>query len=130
MENVSITREVYEGFQRGEFERWDAVFDAEVEIYSPGLQGGKGLDTLKSFAGEFIKAFNPRIDLVDEYEGNGNRSFITITMHWKHVQPFYGIHPSGREGTSVETFLLTIKDGKVTRFDVADNSLDLAIYLW
>ncbi|HYE48569.1 MAG TPA: hypothetical protein VEB20_03190, partial [Azospirillaceae bacterium] len=42
----------------------------------------------------------------------------------------FGVAPTGRRGTSVETLLLTISNGKVVRFGVADNTLDLAIYLW
>ena len=36
-----------------------------------------------------------------------------------------GLAPTGREGTSVETLLLTIRAGRIVRIDVADNTLDL-----
>jgi hypothetical protein len=42
----------------------------------------------------------------------------------------FGLKPTGREGTSVETMLLTVRNGKVTRIDVGDNSLDLVVYMW
>jgi hypothetical protein len=67
---------------------------------------------------------------VDEYEGDGHRAFLTVNLNWKHVKPFFGLQPTQREGTSIETFLLTIENDRVTRFYVADNSLDLALYLW
>ena len=124
-----IAREIYEGFQRGEFERWDAVIAQNVEIYSPGYWGGKGLDMLKAWGAEFLKALKPRIDLIDEFDG-GDRAFLTVNLNWKHVEPFFDPKPTGREGTSLETFILTIQDGHVIRFGVADNTLDLAIYLW
>lgn len=55
---------------------------------------------------------------------------VTVNLHWKHDSaPFFGIAPTGKGGTSVENFLLRLKDGLVTHFDVADSSLDLAIYL-
>ncbi|MDM9379871.1 ester cyclase [Chlorogloeopsis sp. ULAP01] len=126
---MSIIREIYEGFQRGEFERWDAVIAQDVEIYSPAYWGGQGLDALKAFGAEFVKALKPRIDLVDEFDG-GDRAFLTVNLNWKHVEPFFDLKPTGREGTSIETFILTIQNGQVTRFGVADNTLDLAIYLW
>lgn len=126
---MSITREIYEGFQRGEFARWDKVIAQDVELYSPGAWGVKGLEGLKTWATEFLKALKPRIDLVDEFEG-GERAFLTVNLNWKHVEPFFALKPTGREGTSIETFILTIKDGKVVRFGVADNTLDLSIYLW
>lgn len=126
---MSITREIYEGFQRGEFHRWDAVIASDVLVNSPGKYGTQGLDALKTWGGGFLKALNARIDLVDEYEGE-SRAFLTVNLNWKHIGPFFGLQPTGREGTSIETFLLTIENGKVVRFDVADNTLDLAIYLW
>jgi len=119
---MSIVREIYEGFQRGELDRWDAIVSPDVEIYSPGMWGGRGREVLKNFAREFITALSPRIDLVDEFEG-GERAFLTFCMHWRHTAPFYGIAPTGRRGTSVETLLLTIRDGKVVRVGVADNTL-------
>ncbi|NET74436.1 MAG: ester cyclase [Sphaerospermopsis sp. SIO1G2] len=129
-----IGREIYDSFQRLEFDRWDAIMAEDVEIYSPGFWGGKGLEHLKGWGKEFITALETRVDLVDEFEvidatGNG-RGFITVTLYWKHAKPFFGIAPTGREGTSVETFFYTMKNGKITRFQVADNTLDLAIYLW
>ena len=126
---TSLVREIYEGFQRAELDRWDAVIAPEVEIYSPGMWGGRGLTTLKAFASEFLSALAPRIDLVDEFDG-GARAFLTFCMHWRHVGSFYGIAPTGRAGTSVETLLLSVREGRVQRLDIADNTLDLAIYLW
>ncbi len=129
----SITREIYEGFQRVEFDRWDAIIDHDVLINSPAAYGLRGLTTLKEFAVQFTN-LGYRIDLVDEHlaldnQGNG-RGFITFTLHWKHTKDFGGLTPTGREGTSVETLLLTIRGNKVTRIDVAANTLDLAIYEW
>jgi SnoaL-like protein len=126
---MSIVREIYEGFQRGELNRWDPIVSPDVEIYSPGMWNGRGIEALKTFASEFVTALSPRIDLVDEFDG-GERAFLTFCMHWHHVAPFFGIAPTGRRGTSVETLLLTVRGNKVVRFGVADNTLDLAIYLW
>ncbi len=126
---ISITREIYEGFQRAEFKRWDAIVATDVLLNSPSGYGTVGLEPLKQWAAEFLKALQPRIDLVDEYEGK-ERAFVTVNLNWKHVGEFFGLKPTGREGTSIETFILTIKDGKITRWDVADNTLDLALYLW
>ena len=130
--NSSITREVYEAFQRGEMLRFDAVIAPDVLINSPGGFGMQGIDALKGWGGAFLKAFQPRIDLVDEYDGTKNgegRAFITVNLNWKHVEPFFDIKPTGREGTSIETFLFTVKGGKIVRWDVADNTADLVYYL-
>jgi SnoaL-like polyketide cyclase len=128
-QKISITREIYEGFQRGEFERWDAIVAPDVLLNSPAGYGFVGLQPLKQWAAEFLKALQPQIDLVDEYEGE-ERAFVTINLNWKHVGEFFGLKPTGREGTSIETLIFTIKEGKIVRWDVADNTLDLALYLW
>ena len=129
----SITREFYEAFQRVEFGRWDAMIADDVLINSPAGYGMKGLATLKEFATQFTD-LGYRIDLVDEHlalddEGSG-RGFITFVLHWKHTKDFGGLAPTGREGTSVETVLLTIVDRRIVRLDVADNTLDLGLYEW
>jgi len=132
-DTTTITREVYEAFQRVELHRWDAVIAADVLVNSPAGFGLNGLDALKELAVGFTD-LGYRIDLVDEHlalddQGNG-RGFITLTLHWKHTKDFGGLAPTGREGTSVETLLLAIRGNKVVRIDVADNTLDLAIYQW
>src|SRR5262245_555095 len=130
---TTITTEVYEAFQRVEFHRWDTVIAADVLVNSPVGFGLKGLDAFKKFATNFTD-LGWRIDLVDEHlalddRGNG-RGFVTVTLHWKHTKDFAGLAPTGREGTSVETLLLTIREHKVVRIEVAVNTLDLAIYEW
>lgn len=96
---------------------------------SPAARDINGLQTLKRFQKEFATAFRPRVDLIDQYV-LGDRGLLTFNMHWKHDGgPFAGIAPTGASGTSVETALQRIENGLVVRWDVADNSLDLANYL-
>jgi hypothetical protein len=121
----------YEAFQRAEFDRWDDVIANDVAINSPAGYGMQGLKLLKDWAGNFVR-LGYRIDLVDEHlavdeRGNG-RGFVTCLLHWKHVDDFLGLAPTGREGTSVETMILTLRGGVVTRIDVASNTPDLVIY--
>ncbi len=128
---VSIARELYDSFQRGELARFDAIIADDVGIYSPVGYGLTGKETLKGWAAAFLDALQPRVDLLDEHDatvdGSG-RAFVTVNLHWKHTRPFFELQPTGREGTSIETFLLTVRDGKIVRFDVADHSLDLVLY--
>ena len=130
---MALTRDLYEAFQRAELDGWDAIISEDVLVNSPAGFGVRGLSTFKGFAGQFTDLAY-RIDLVDEHlavDGTGDgRGFITFTLHWKHTKDFGGLAPTGREGTSVETLLLTIEGGQVVRIDVADNTLDLAIYEW
>jgi hypothetical protein len=126
-------REIYEGFQRVEFDRWDGVIADDVAVNSPAGYGMSGLQLLKDWAAGFVR-LGKQIDLVYErqaLDGQGNgRGFITFNLHWKHDENFMGLPPTGREGTSVETMLLTFRDHKVTRIDVADNTVELPLYLW
>jgi hypothetical protein len=130
----SITKELYDAFAKIELERWDSIVAKDVLINSPAGRDLRGLDVLKAWAKEFAAGFAYQIDLVDEHlalddHGNG-RGFITFNLHWKHAKEVLGMKPTGREGTSVESMLLTIRNGKITRIDVADNSLDLVLYMW
>jgi hypothetical protein len=132
-DTTTITSEVYEAFQRAELHRWDAVIAADVLVNSPAGFGLRGLDAFKESAVGFTD-LGWRIDLVDEHlalddRGDG-RGFITFALYWKHIKDFGRLAPTGREGTSVETMLLTIQQHKVVRIDVADNTVDLPIYLW
>lgn len=126
---TSLTLDIYEGFALGRLERWDAIFHPDVLINSPAGRDIVGRASLKAWVQAFIEAFHPRVDLIDHYVA-GDRALVTINLHWKHDgAPFLGIAPTGAHGTSVESFNLRLKAGLVTHFEVADNTLDLAIYL-
>jgi hypothetical protein len=95
----SLTYEFYEGFQRAEFHRWDAILAEDLLLNSPAGFGIRGLKRFKEFAVQFTN-LGYRIDLVDEHlaldvEGNG-RGFITFCLHWKHMKDFGGLSPTGR----------------------------------
>ena len=127
--NSNLTLEIYKGYALDELDRWDAVIHPDVQANSPAGRGVVGLKALKRWNKAFITTFRPRTDLIDHYVG-GDRGAVTINLHWKHDgEAFNGIAPTGQSGTSVETFLLRLENGLVTHWDVADGSLDLAIYL-
>jgi hypothetical protein len=74
-------------------------------------------------------AIFPCKHLVDEFIG-GDRALVIINQHWKHVgKDFFGIKPTGESGTSVEVFILWLRDGKVAQMNVADNTPDLTRYI-
>ena len=55
---------------------------------------------------------------------------MTINLNWTHVKPFFAtLQPTWRTGTSIENLILTVSNGKVTRIEVADTTLDLVIYM-
>ena len=125
----SITLQIYKGFSQNRLDLWDAVIHPDVKSNSPAGRNIDGIAALKRWNQSFIDAFRPRTDLIDHFVA-GDRGLVTINLHWKHDGgPFNGIAPTGKSGTSVENFILRIENSLVTRWDVADGSLDLAIYL-
>jgi SnoaL-like polyketide cyclase len=132
-ETKTITREWYDAFQRGELNRWNAIIADDVLVNSPAGHGMRGLNGFKEF-GVVFTGLGDRIDLLDEHlalddKGTG-RGFVTFCLHWSHTEEFQGIAPTGREGTSVETAIFTIVENEIVRIDVADDTLDLSLYLW
>ena len=124
----SITLQIYKGFSQNRLDFWDAVIHPDVKSNSPAGRNIDGIAALKQWNQSFIDSFRPRTDLVDHFVA-GDRGLVTINLHWKHDRPFNGLAPTGKTGTSVENFILRIENGLITRWDVADGSLDLAIYL-
>lgn len=128
-ESKRIGRQIYTGFNERKLELWDDVIASDVQLRSTvGAQPQYGLAALKAWSAEFHKAFQPRLDLVDEIYGV-HRATIAVNLIWQHVDEFFGLTPTGRKGTSIEYFILTHTEGKVTHYWVADHSLDLAAYL-
>lgn len=127
--DANIALEIYKGLMLDQLDRWDAVIHPQVKANSPAGRNIGGLQNLKRWQKAFTLAFRPRVDLVDHFVA-GNRGMVTINLHWKHDgAPFNGIAPTGKSGTSVESFILRIENGLVVQWDVADHSLDLANYL-
>ena len=124
----SITLQIYKGFSQNRLDLWDAVIHPDVKSNSPAGRNIDGIAALRRWNQAFITAFRPRTDLIDHFVA-GDRGLVTINLHWKHDRPFNGLAPTGKSGTSVENFILRIENDMVTRWDVADGSLDLAIYL-
>jgi hypothetical protein len=128
---MTMTEAMYDALQRAEFDGWNGVISDDVEINSPAGYGMRGLQVFKEWAKNFVE-LAWRIDLVDEHlaldDTRSGRGFVTFLLHWKHTREFLGLPPTGREGTSVETMLLRIMNGVVTRIDVASNTTDLVIY--
>ncbi|USX29412.1 ester cyclase [Oxalobacteraceae bacterium OTU3CINTB1] len=126
---ANIALEIYKALAADELDRWDAVVHPDVVANSPAGRNIVGLQNLKRWQKSFGLAFRPRIDLIDHFVA-GDRGLVTINLHWKHDGgPFNGIAPTGKGGTSVESFMLRIENGMVVRWDIADHSLDLANYL-
>ena len=124
-----IGRQIYKGFNERNLDLWDEVIAPDVEIRSTiGTMPMIGIEALKNWAAQFQSGFQPRIDLVDEIYAV-DRAIVAVNLNWQHNKQFFNLEPSGRSGTSIEYLILWITGGKVTRFSVADHTMDLAVYL-
>jgi hypothetical protein len=124
---MNLTRELYDAFQRVQFDRWDPIIANDVLIKARAGCDIRGIRTLKEFAAH-LADLGCRIDLIDEHfaldpQGNG-RGFLTFIVSWKHLKDFGGLESTERTGPSEETMLLTIRDRRIVRID------DLAVYAW
>jgi hypothetical protein len=52
----SITKELYDAFQKLELDRWDAIVAQDVLINSPAGRDLRGLEILKSWGGNSVGA--------------------------------------------------------------------------
>jgi hypothetical protein len=108
-------RELYDALQGVELDRLDAIVAEDVVIDTPAGLGVRGLAALKELARQFAD-LGCRIHLVDEHlalDGHGGgRGFMTFAPH-----------RSCDRGRSVETMLLTIRDDKIVRIELACNGV-------
>jgi SnoaL-like domain len=103
-----------------------ALYDEEVALYGPLTWPLRGRQALLEYVGEFIRAYNPRIVLHDEfYDAAGTRGCFTFVFHWHNTEPFYGHAPTGERGVMVETHAITIRDGRIVEQWVGDNSFQM-----
>jgi hypothetical protein len=106
-------RRLYDALRGVELAGLDAIVAEDVVIDTPVGLGVRGLAALKELARQFAD-LGCRIRVVDEHlalDGHGGgRGFMTIA-------------PRRREGTSVETMHLTIRDHKIVRIDLACNDV-------
>jgi hypothetical protein len=77
-----------------------------------------------------------RVELIDEYlqldqHGSG-RGFVTLMLSPESETQAAGTPPTRAPNGSVQTMLLTVRNHRVARIDLADNSRDLALlaYEW
>ncbi len=130
----SLPYRLWAAFARGRIDEFDALVADDVVTNSPIGWDIRGRQALKDWARAFHSAFiapsapTTQIELVDLFDG-GERAFLTVNLVWKHDGDFYGLTPTGRSGTSIETFILRVRDAEVTHWEVADHSLDLTSYL-
>jgi hypothetical protein len=102
-----------------------------VVVTSPAGVDVRGRATVEKSARPF-RYLADGVDLVDEHvavdRGGNGRAAITWVVPWKPTRDGDGLRPTGRDGASVETLLVTVASGQIVRIDVADHRVDVALY--
>jgi hypothetical protein len=105
----------------------EGVYDPDVELFTPLGWPLRGRDRVLDFVAAFHAA-NPgmRVALHDEFaSADGARRCWRIRLHFHNTAPFYGNPPTGDEGEMPETHALWVRDGRIVRQVVGDNSFAL-----
>jgi predicted ester cyclase len=102
----------------------DAIYHAEVSLYTPLGWPIRGLAAVKEFVRQFHAAYpGLRVTLHDQFSSaDGQRVCFRFVIHFHNTGPFYGNPPTGERGTMSETHAVRLRDGKIVEQFVGDNN--------
>ena len=123
----SLARRFTDAFGRRDTDGLEAIYAEDVELYTPLGWPVRGREALLAFVDQFHAA-NPgmRVALHDEfYDATGTRACWRVRLHFHNTGPFYGLPPTGDRGAMTETHSLTLRDGRIERHVVGDNSFHM-----
>jgi hypothetical protein len=103
----------------------EAIYAEDVELCTPLGWPVQGRAALLAFVDQFHAA-NPgmRVALHDEFYADG-RACWRVRLHFHNTGPFYGLPPTGDRGAMTETHSLTLRDGRIVRHVVGDNTFHM-----
>ena len=112
-------------FDRRDLPELEAIYAEDVELYTPLGWPVRGRTDLLAFVDQFHTA-NPsmRVALHDEFYAEG-RACWRVRLHFHNTGPFYGLPPTGDRGVMTETHSLTVRDGRIARHIVGDNTFHM-----
>lgn len=124
----TVAQRFVKAFGANDANAFRSVLDEDVAFYGGLAWGLRGSDRLIDFASEFHKGMpGMRVALHDEfYNASGTRGVFRINLHFHNTGVFMGNPPTGKSGVSIESFTVTIRDGKITEIIQAGNTLPLA----
>ncbi len=130
VQTPSLTHVIYNAYAnacvQNKLDLLDDVCHPDVVLNSSCSWGVVGLENLKAWLSSFHASFQPRIDQVDECI-SGDRAWVTINQHWKHSgADFFGIKLTGASGTSIEVFILRLREGKVSHGSPRTSSITVS----
>ena len=123
----SLAGRFADAFDRRDVAALEAIYAEDVELYTPLGWPLRGRAALLAFVEQFHTA-NPgmRVALHDEfYAPGGERACWRVRLHFHNTGPFYGLPATGDRGVMTETHSLTLRDGRIARHVVGDNSFHM-----
>ena len=123
----TVAQRFVEGFGGNNPDILSDVLDDDVAFYGTLVWELRGKNNLIDFAAQFQQAMpGLRIVLHDEfYSADGTRGNMRIHLHFHNTGEFMGHQPTGKQGVSVESFSMVIKDDKITELIQSGNTFAL-----
>jgi quinol monooxygenase YgiN len=123
----SLPRRFTSALGTGDEQLLDELYDPDVVLYTPLRWPIQGLPAVKEFIGQFHLGYpGLRVTLHDEFaSADGERLCFRFVIHFHNTGPFYGMPPTGEEGTMSETHAVRLRDGKIVEQFVGDNNFSI-----
>lgn len=121
-ENIALARRVSEVVNARDYDAMDELFDPSFVDHNPAWNV-RSLDELKGVIRAAVDALDFTANLDDLYAADGGRVIMHITFTGRHVGPFLGRMPTGRDVEWTSTEVYRMAGGKVVeRWTQADTA--------
>jgi steroid delta-isomerase-like uncharacterized protein len=114
-----------EGFNKGNVDVADELYDADVSYYEPAAGEVKGLKALKQFVSSWLLAFPDAQLKIEEQVAEGDRVATRWTFAGTHRGRFRGVAATGKRVTMSAMYFYRIANGKIVEIQAIVDSLSL-----
>jgi steroid delta-isomerase-like uncharacterized protein len=114
-----------EGFNKGNVELADELYDVDVVYYEPAAGEVKGLKSLKLFVSSWLAAFPDAQLRIEDQVAEGDQVATRWTFMGTHQGNFRGIKPTGKRITMSAMYFYHIANGKIVKIRAIVDTLSL-----
>lgn len=114
-----------EGFNKGNVELADELYDADVIYYEPAAGEVRGLNSLKVFVSSWLTAFPDAQLRIEDQVAEGDQVATRWTFMGTHQGNFRGIKPTGKRITMGAMYFYRIANGKIVKIRAIVDTLSL-----
>ena len=114
-----------EGFNEGNVELADQLYDVDVRYFEPAAGEVRGLTALKQFVQSWRTAFPDARLRIEEQVAEGDRVATRWTFTGTHQGTFRGVPPTNEKITMGAMYFYRIASGKVVEIHAMVDSLGL-----